>query len=46
MTCELVQNEDMAPLVAGAGARAIAVFAVAPLELMRARQISSAREQR
>tara|TARA_B000000437_G_scaffold165433_1_gene122095 strand:+ start:89 stop:1039 length:951 start_codon:yes stop_codon:yes gene_type:complete len=41
VTCELVQNEDMAPLVAGAGARTIAVFAVAPLELMRTRQLAA-----
>jgi len=38
---ELVPNEDMAPLVAGAGARTIAVFAVAPLELMRTRQLAA-----
>ena len=31
----------MAPLVAGAGARTIAVFAVAPLELMRTRQLAA-----
>ena len=41
VTRELVQNEDMAPLVAGAGARTIAVFAVAPLELMRTRQLAA-----
>ena len=41
VTHALVQNEDMAPLVAGAGARTIAVFAVAPLELMRTRQLAA-----
>jgi len=37
----LVRDKDMAPLIAGAGARTIAVFAVAPLELLRTRQLAA-----
>ena len=38
---KIVRNEDTAPLLAGAGARTLAVLFVAPLELLRTRQLAN-----